>query len=116
MVRPPPRSTRTDPLFPSTTLFRSRELLHGGVMILIRSDGLFAFRAFAGHRTPRSLVETGRGPRTDVATAGQQPLSWTAGVSTVCARSWDSSGTARDRRVTVTVTESITKKDANRRS
>src|SRR3546814_7068306 len=23
MIRPPPRSTRTDPLFPSTTLFRS---------------------------------------------------------------------------------------------
>src|SRR3546814_18020253 len=25
MIRPPPRSTRTDPLFPYTTLFRSRE-------------------------------------------------------------------------------------------
>src|SRR3546814_15750805 len=24
MIRPPPRSTRTDPLFPYTTLFRSR--------------------------------------------------------------------------------------------
>src|SRR3546814_9609125 len=25
MIRRPPRSTRTDPLFPSTTLFRSRD-------------------------------------------------------------------------------------------
>src|SRR3546814_7186053 len=28
MVRRPPRSTRTDPLFPYTTLFRSQFLLH----------------------------------------------------------------------------------------
>src|SRR3546814_17936704 len=28
MSRRPPRSTRTDPLFPYTTLFRSRTLLH----------------------------------------------------------------------------------------
>src|SRR3546814_21088877 len=30
MIRRPPRSTRTDTLFPSTTLFRSR-LVHGGL-------------------------------------------------------------------------------------
>src|SRR3546814_15633465 len=27
MIRPPPRSTRTDTLFPYTTLFRSRQLV-----------------------------------------------------------------------------------------
>src|SRR3546814_7378574 len=31
MIRRPPRSTRTDTLFPYTTLFRSRWLLGGGV-------------------------------------------------------------------------------------
>src|SRR3546814_3052534 len=30
MIRPPPRSTRTDTLFPYTTLFRSRLLLDAG--------------------------------------------------------------------------------------
>src|SRR3546814_10279132 len=29
MIRPPPRSTRTDTPFPSTTLFRSRDLQPG---------------------------------------------------------------------------------------
>src|SRR3546814_12199822 len=33
MIRRPPRSTRTDPLFPFTTLFRSR-------MVLLCADGL----------------------------------------------------------------------------
>src|SRR3546814_13186721 len=36
MIRRPPRSTRTDTLFPYTTLFRSR---HGGVRGDRRSDG-----------------------------------------------------------------------------
>src|SRR3546814_20100205 len=30
MIRRPPRSTRTDTLFPYTTLFRSSELIHSG--------------------------------------------------------------------------------------
>src|SRR3546814_8372911 len=30
MIRRPPRSTRTDTLFPYTTLFRSHDLRHGG--------------------------------------------------------------------------------------
>src|SRR3546814_14344831 len=30
MIRRPPRSTRTDTLFPYTTLFRSDDFLHGG--------------------------------------------------------------------------------------
>src|SRR3546814_3913980 len=30
MIRRPPRSTRTDTLFPYTTLFRSHAVLHGG--------------------------------------------------------------------------------------
>src|SRR3546814_2295788 len=31
MIRRPPRSTRTDTLFPYTTLFRSRHQVHGGL-------------------------------------------------------------------------------------
>src|SRR3546814_8129263 len=34
MMRRPPRSTRTDPLFPYTTLFRSRLELDGGPLAL----------------------------------------------------------------------------------
>src|SRR3546814_3598137 len=34
MIRPPPRSTRTDTLFPDTTLFRS----YGGITILERDE------------------------------------------------------------------------------
>src|SRR3546814_13220283 len=46
MIRPPPRSTRTDTLFPYTTLFRSPELprraLIGDVRDRQRVDRLFA--------------------------------------------------------------------------
>src|SRR3546814_19512349 len=58
MIRPPPRSTRTDTLFPYTTLFRSPERttdfifavyaeefgLYGGVMLLL----LYALLIFRG--------------------------------------------------------------------
>src|SRR3546814_1735703 len=39
MIRRPPRSTRTDTLFPYTTLFRSGELLHGGRAGLLQVIG-----------------------------------------------------------------------------
>src|SRR3546814_4099313 len=34
MTRRPPRATRTDTLFPSTTLFRSSELPHGRLLLI----------------------------------------------------------------------------------
>src|SRR3546814_4492273 len=37
MIRRPPRSTRTDTLFPYTTLFRSRQLLFQGLQTLDRT-------------------------------------------------------------------------------
>src|SRR3546814_3562394 len=40
MIRRPPRSTRTDTLFPSTTLFRSRDAGSGGCVVLRLADGL----------------------------------------------------------------------------
>src|SRR3546814_6286909 len=75
MIRRPPKSTRTDTLFPDTTLFRSR--LHGPVSALnkahsVRNQG----RAAAGHaqrkeartkRAPESKATNGSGvdPRTE---------------------------------------------------
>src|SRR3546814_5291702 len=37
MIRRPPRSTRTDPLFPSTTLFRSVDAQRDGKSFLLRA-------------------------------------------------------------------------------
>src|SRR3546814_19489000 len=40
MIRRPPRSTRTDTLFPYTTLFRSEEVEHfTGQLTMARADG-----------------------------------------------------------------------------
>src|SRR3546814_14374965 len=44
MIRRPPRSTRTDTLFPYTTLFRS---LASGTMQAVGAAGLFAFTALS---------------------------------------------------------------------
>src|SRR3546814_11135814 len=41
MVRRPPRSTRTDTLFPYTTLFRSARIDVGDQPVLINSGNLF---------------------------------------------------------------------------
>src|SRR3546814_18114861 len=45
MIRPPPRSTRTDTLFPYTTLFRSAHPLVGGIC---RRAALGGLRLAAG--------------------------------------------------------------------
>src|SRR3546814_2301977 len=39
MIRRPPRSTRTDTLFPYTTLFRSREIFQNGLMNEVAKSG-----------------------------------------------------------------------------
>src|SRR3546814_13415390 len=38
MIRRPPRSTRTDTLFPYTTLFRSQHRLKAGELLLMQED------------------------------------------------------------------------------
>src|SRR3546814_8666937 len=53
MIRRPPRSTRTDPLFPYTTLFRSDRIVIG----IARSDILIAI---AAHRSAAARVESPR--------------------------------------------------------
>src|SRR3546814_3929527 len=46
MIRPPPRSTRTDTLFPYTTLFRSRAVAaERGTSASLRLRGRFRFAA-----------------------------------------------------------------------
>src|SRR3546814_2959334 len=46
MIRRPPRSTRTDTLFPYTTLFRSAPVLVLGVAILWRTEKLRMIAGF----------------------------------------------------------------------
>src|SRR3546814_4925367 len=41
MIRRPPRSTRTDTLFPYTTLFRSVPLIHGKLLGLPRDSNIY---------------------------------------------------------------------------
>src|SRR3546814_16807796 len=69
MIRRPPRSTRTDTLFPYTTLFRSRDARDGGGG---RSrDRQRRLRHIAAGRRSR---RPGRGGGTD-AVAGPRPFS-----------------------------------------
>src|SRR3546814_6574660 len=59
MIRRPPRSTRTDTLFPYTTLFRSRDALRlGPARQPSPHDGL-------GHRRRADPRQRRRGPRRD---------------------------------------------------
>src|SRR3546814_2538420 len=49
MIRRPPRSTRTDTLFPYTTLFRSSDLAVGSDEHASAHAGIFSFGVFAHH-------------------------------------------------------------------
>src|SRR3546814_15423343 len=53
MIRPPPRSTRTDPLFPSTTLFRS---VAGAEIVESERDALI-FEACDDRAHQRQILE-----------------------------------------------------------
>src|SRR3546814_5725014 len=54
MIRPPPRSTRTDTLFPYTTLFRSRAHGRGRPLLLRWRRQDHARQALHGGRGPRA--------------------------------------------------------------
>src|SRR3546814_10358247 len=58
MIRRPPRSTRTDTLFPDTTLFRSRLLLgrYDVVHSMGRRDALTSIRAARAHPQRRTVI------------------------------------------------------------
>src|SRR3546814_17629494 len=68
MIRRPPRSTRTDTLFPYTTLFRSEGDGQPGVTIMCDKDRLSCDRAEHGIGLPMACLRTGgddRGPVMD---------------------------------------------------
>src|SRR3546814_3367338 len=70
MIRPPPRSTRTDTLFPYTTLFRSRiGSEHGGTERSGPARGRFA------RQRPYSPF-----PKSDMASAGSRILQRANGL------------------------------------
>src|SRR3546814_13548050 len=52
MIRRPPISTRTDTLFPYTTLFRSQHVVKGGLARTVGSDD---GQGFAGHNLQRHI-------------------------------------------------------------
>src|SRR3546814_14242623 len=56
MIRRPPRSTRTDTLFPYTTLFRSRIEMHLDVGLLCRGDRQVLQFVFGGKVRRRQIV------------------------------------------------------------
>src|SRR3546814_12573064 len=63
MIRRPPRSTRTDTLFPYTTLFRSRRVGHADVLVALRRlDGELAAEQLVAigqpvlQRLPRAVL------------------------------------------------------------
>src|SRR3546814_3018862 len=53
MIRPPPRSTRNDSLFPYTTLFRSPVALESYAQVFDEEGALDRFEAFASENGPR---------------------------------------------------------------
>src|SRR3546814_15540510 len=77
MIRRPPRSTRTDTLFPYTTLFRSHlPLLFGGLPREIRGGSAGLYRgapACAGPRHAGRDLHLPHAPRDRAGCAGQLP-------------------------------------------
>src|SRR3546814_19443830 len=59
MIRRPPRSTRTDTLFPYTTLFRSRAIQQGGAVEADPDDQCHQRLASAGGRLSPLRARTG---------------------------------------------------------
>src|SRR3546814_1536009 len=75
MIRRPPRATRTDTLFPYTSLFRSGRIGSASAAIGIRAGG---FRSTCSGRRRRRLPISGFRRRMcrDIAGAGDQPGSF----------------------------------------
>src|SRR3546814_11959558 len=80
MIRRPPRSTRTDTLFPYTTLFRSGGLATAGGIRPWRAD----FGELSGIRSAHSVLDPARLRRGRRELSREQRLR--AGLSTTIAR------------------------------
>src|SRR3546814_12270884 len=71
MIRRPPRSTRTDTLFPYTTLFRSDPVLRPDQRLTELREGLGG--TAAGHRVPERLDGAGGVAEGETGAAQQRP-------------------------------------------
>src|SRR3546814_12978513 len=67
MIRRPPRSTRTDTLFPYTTLFRSD-------VLLVTADAIERFRQHDIEATPLRILHQDLDPGADKAGAGDRTV------------------------------------------
>src|SRR3546814_3879460 len=82
MIRRAPRSTRTDTLFPYTTLFRSDTNLVGTVVGVVKNTGVALVQTGNGQQylvdgltaAPGQLVTTTIGKATALGTPGASPL------------------------------------------
>src|SRR3546814_5591989 len=79
MIRRPPRSTRTDTLFPYTTLFRSRQLgqrheLAPGLLDRLRDVADVVGRPVAGFPVRRLIADAGPAHRSEEHTSELQSL------------------------------------------
>src|SRR3546814_1896449 len=70
MIRRPPRSTRTDTLFPYTTLFRS-VLAESGATLAIGSEGVVIGRVYERGRTLPVNVIDAHSSRSIIASRGE---------------------------------------------
>src|SRR3546814_6210312 len=85
MIRRPPRSTRTDTLFPYTTLFRSHSIeTHGGLSVMKSILSLFGVAALAASSAPalaQTVAQTTDDAAVDVIGTAEAicslPTSWT---------------------------------------
>src|SRR3546814_5561322 len=77
MIRRPPRSTRTDTLFPYTTLFRSLSRRLGSPLSIFQSDGNSGHRENAAWQNPHMIpkVQPSVPARTSVSGGGAQGAS-----------------------------------------
>src|SRR3546814_8486962 len=84
MIRRPPRSTRTDTLFPDTTLFRSRYeqaaarkrgyIALGQQLLVGRQNGIARETGFAGQRPGSGKLRAGLDGRSEEHTSELQSL------------------------------------------
>src|SRR3546814_11675355 len=74
MIRRPPRSTRTDTLFPYTTLFRSAQRADLGDQDALRRRGRRDARVRRGRRGHRAVAASGPAGRSEEHTSELQSL------------------------------------------
>src|SRR3546814_20436009 len=80
MIRRPPRSTRTDTLFPYTTLFRSAVFLQEGMMVTVQSYEEEPISATLPDSVIMEVVEADPVVKGQTATSSYKPAKLENGV------------------------------------